>query len=100
MLRGTIRAAIEDIDYETLTLRSAVEWYKGVLRAAPDDGVLTEEETKYMNTAWLEIVRRLSEAQGIPQGMLGYVISEVTRYELSLSNAAAEEAVQAGIIVP
>lgn len=76
---------------EIKTLRDAVEWYKKVYKGTEPLGDLTKLELNYVNGQWGEVIKELSEAQGVPGGMLSYWLDELARTEVQLTRAAQDE---------
>ncbi len=74
-----------------VTLRQAVEWYKRVYEECAPLGDLTGRELAYVNEEWAELVKQLSEAQGVPSGHLSYWLNELATGEINLAKAAKEE---------
>ena len=82
-------------DCGTWTLRQAAEWYKGVIRAGDQTGMLTELENKYVNERWAHLMNEISKCQKVPAGMLSYFVGELAQTEIKLHETAQQEAAAA-----
>lgn len=91
-IRGSYFVAVElDGKPEDYTLREAVEYYKKLVSAGAALGTPTEAEARYVDQAWGNLVAVIAEREGVPQGWLTYLISELARTETSAADLAEEE---------
>ena len=72
-----------------MTLREAVEWYKHVARA--DIGTPTGLEVEYLNKRWGALITEIAAREGVPAGLLSYMLNEIATQELKLMEVAKEE---------
>jgi len=82
-IRGDIHVAVEyGQDPETMTLRDVVEWYKKVVAASKRLGTATSMEVKHVDQAWGHLMQKIAEREGVPQGFLAYLLTELARTEM------------------
>jgi len=72
-----------------MSLREAVEWYKRVARA--DIGTPTGTEVEYLNKRWGSLITEIATREGVPAGILSYMLNEIATQELKLLEVAKEE---------
>ncbi len=85
-----------EIDLEKINImRDGIEWYKRVIRGVSPFGDLTTQEQEYMNVAWGDISVHLANMQGIPAGVVSYMLAELAVSEIAMLEFAEEEARQA-----
>lgn len=83
-MSSKVRQSVADasVHPETITLRSATDWYKGTL------GVLIEanvEERNYVNQSWSVMVNSLAEREQVSPVWLSWAISELAHTEIRLA---------------
>ncbi len=94
-LRPGILASTEVHLEEIKIMRDGIEWYKRTIRGISPFGDLTVQEQDYMNESWAEISTHLAELQGLPAGVVSYMLAELAVSEIAMLEFAEEEARQA-----
>ena len=100
MTPETIRPELADVagipeDLTHYTLREAVDFLKGF--DTLDLGEPTKAELDYATTNFETLLQAISEREGLPVPMLGYVVQETAQTEIHLVHTALAEADAAGL---
>jgi hypothetical protein len=75
---------------EEMTLRDAIEWTKTIVRQAPP--VPTGSERQMMDGAFVQLMKAISEREGVGIGFLAGFVHEIATTEIQLLETAAREA--------
>lgn len=90
-IRPEIHVAVEfPKDPKDMTLREAVDWYKGLVDL--NIGGITPLESSYVNERWTTLVEGIASREGVPSGYLSYTMYELASTELRLRATALIEA--------
>ena len=73
------------------TFRDGIEWYKRTVRGISPFGDLTTQEQEYMDDSWVVIATHLADIQGIPKGVVSYMLAELAVTEMAMLDMAEEE---------
>jgi len=91
-IRPAVHALVEfSAEPGAMSLRDAIEWWKGCVRAAEPLGMLTAQEEKYMNQRWGVLIGEIAKREHLPVGMLSYFLGETAQTEIKLKEVAEDE---------